>query len=164
MTDRRAEDWRHPERHIARRVERRDAAEMTNLMTLDAMIRTYGMDADELTDLMLQVRWFYRGGGANERQERFLSTWPVRWTTSPSTPVDGKPDAQQDGPDPATVSGSRRGWTTAQRRPSSAVSSPCGGLTPCQPCPLVALGVCQSVPPTYGQVMVPLTVATVRSS
>jgi hypothetical protein len=72
MTDTRAEGFRHPERHIARRVEPRSAAEMMNLMTLDALIRTYGMDAHELEDLMLQVRGFYRGGHATERQARFL--------------------------------------------------------------------------------------------
>ena len=72
MTDTRAEGWCHPERHIARRVEPRTPAEMMNLMTLDAIIRTYGMDAVELADLMLQVRCFYRGGRASERQARFL--------------------------------------------------------------------------------------------
>lgn len=46
MTDTRAEGWRHPERHLARRVERRSAAEIMEWMTLDALIRTYGMDAD----------------------------------------------------------------------------------------------------------------------
>ena len=39
---------------------------------LDALIRTYGMDADELEDLMLEVRCLYRGGSTTERQERFL--------------------------------------------------------------------------------------------
>jgi hypothetical protein len=72
MHDTRAEGWRHPERHLARRVERRSAAELMNLLTLDALIRTYGMGADELEDLMLLVRGLYRGGGATERQERFL--------------------------------------------------------------------------------------------
>ncbi len=72
MTDTRAEGFRHPERHIARRVEERTPAQMMNLMTLDALIRTYGMDAAELEDLMLQVRGFYRGGGATERQAAFL--------------------------------------------------------------------------------------------
>jgi hypothetical protein len=62
MTDTRAEGWRHPERHLARRVERRSAAELMDLLTFDALIRTYGMDADELRDLMLPVRGFYRGG------------------------------------------------------------------------------------------------------
>ena len=47
MTDTQAEGWRHPERHIARRVERRTPAEMMNLVTLDALIATYGMEADE---------------------------------------------------------------------------------------------------------------------
>ena len=56
MTDRQAQGWRHPERHIARRVEDRTPAELANLLTLDALIRTYGMDADELEDLMLRVR------------------------------------------------------------------------------------------------------------
>ena len=73
MTDRQIEGWRHPERHIARRVERRSAAEMMNLLTLDALIRTYGMDADELEDLMLRVRCLYRGGDATGRQSTFLS-------------------------------------------------------------------------------------------
>ena len=72
MTDRQAEGWRHPERHIARSVESRTPAELANLLTLDALIRTYGMDADELEDLMLQVRGLYRGGHATERQVRFL--------------------------------------------------------------------------------------------
>ncbi len=58
MSDTGAEGFRYPERHIARRVEPRNAAEMLNLMTLDALITTYGMDADELSDLMLQVRDF----------------------------------------------------------------------------------------------------------
>ena len=73
MTDRQAEGWKHPERHIARRVESRTPAELANLMTLDAIIRSYGLDADELQDLMLQVRLLYRGGGTTERQARFLS-------------------------------------------------------------------------------------------
>jgi len=72
VTDTRAEGFRHPERHIARRVEDRTPAQMMNLMTLDALIRTYGMDADELFDLMLQVRCFYRGGSATDRQAAFL--------------------------------------------------------------------------------------------
>jgi hypothetical protein len=72
MTDTRAEGWRHPERHLARRAEPRNATEMMNLMTLDALIRTYGMEADELTDLLLLVRGIYRGGGTTERQARFL--------------------------------------------------------------------------------------------
>ena len=73
MTDRQAEGWRHPERHIARRAEARTSAELANLLTLDALIRTYGMDADELEDLMLWVRIRYRGGDATDRQARFLS-------------------------------------------------------------------------------------------
>ena len=73
MTDRQVECWRHPERHIARRAEQRTPAELANLLTLDALIRTYGMDAAELEDLMLQVRCLYRGGDATERQARFLS-------------------------------------------------------------------------------------------
>lgn len=72
MTDTRAEGWRHPERHLARRIEARTPAELMNLLTLDALIRTYGMDAEELTDLTLLVRGLYRGGGTTERQERFL--------------------------------------------------------------------------------------------
>ena len=73
MTDRQAQGWRHPRRHVARSVEARTSAELANLLTLDARIRTYGMDADELEDLMLQVRWLYRGGDATERQARILS-------------------------------------------------------------------------------------------
>ena len=72
MTDRQAAGWRHPERHIARTVEARTPAELANLLTLDALIRTYGMDESELTDLLLTVRCLYRGGDATERQERFL--------------------------------------------------------------------------------------------
>jgi hypothetical protein len=72
VADTRAEGFKHPERHIARRVEERTPAQMMNLMTLDALIRTYGMDGDELFDLMLQVRGFYRGGHATERQVAFL--------------------------------------------------------------------------------------------
>jgi hypothetical protein len=72
MTDRQARGWRHPERHIARRAEQRTPAELANLVTLDALIRTYGMDESELTDLLLTVRCLYRGGDATERQERFL--------------------------------------------------------------------------------------------
>ena len=86
MTDRQIGGWRRPERHIARSVESRTLAEMANLLALDALIRTYGMDADELEDLMLRVRCLYRGGDATERQARFLSDWRGRWTTSPSTP------------------------------------------------------------------------------
>lgn len=73
MTDRQAKGWRHPERHIARSVEARTPAELANLLTLDALIRTYGMDAAELEDLMLYVRVRYRGGGVSNRQARFLS-------------------------------------------------------------------------------------------
>ena len=40
--------------------------ELANLLTFDAHIRTYGMDADELEDLILQVRCLYRGGDATE--------------------------------------------------------------------------------------------------
>jgi hypothetical protein len=60
MTGRQIEGWRHPERHIARSVESRTPAELANLLTLDALIRTYGMSVDELEDLMLQVRCLYR--------------------------------------------------------------------------------------------------------
>ena len=52
--------WRHPEQHLARRVEARTPAEMMNLLTLDALIATYGMDAGELRELMLLVRSLYR--------------------------------------------------------------------------------------------------------
>ena len=72
MTDRQAQGWRHPHRHVARRVEQRTPLELSNLLTLDALIRTYGMSADELEDLMLQVRCLYRGGGTTERQSRLL--------------------------------------------------------------------------------------------
>ena len=72
MTDTQAEGWRHPERHVGRSVEARTSAELANLLTLDALVRSYGMSADELEDLMLQVRCLYRGGDATERQERFL--------------------------------------------------------------------------------------------
>ena len=73
MPDRQTEGWPHPERHVARSVEARTPAELANLLTLDALIRTYGMSADELEDLTLQVRCLYRGGDATERQARFLS-------------------------------------------------------------------------------------------
>ena len=73
MTDRHAEGWRHPRRHVARSVESRTPADLANLLTFDALIRTYGMSADELEDLMLEVRCLYRGGGATGRQARFLS-------------------------------------------------------------------------------------------
>ena len=45
---------------------------MMNLLTLDALIATYGMDADELRELMLLVRSLYRGGGVTPRQDLFL--------------------------------------------------------------------------------------------
>ena len=45
---------------------------MMNLLTLDALIATYGMDADELRELMLLVRSLYRGGGVTHRQALFL--------------------------------------------------------------------------------------------
>jgi hypothetical protein len=73
MTDTQAPGWRHPGQHLARRVEVRTAAEMMNLMTLDALIATYGMDADEMHELMLLVRSLYRGGGqVTRRQALFL--------------------------------------------------------------------------------------------
>ena len=72
MTDRQAEGWRHPRHHVARSVEAPTPAEMAKLLTFDALIRTYGMDAVELEDLMLSVRCLYPGGDATERQERFL--------------------------------------------------------------------------------------------
>jgi len=100
MTDRQAVGWRHPRRHIARSVEARTSTELANLLTLDALIRTYGMDADELEDLMLEVRCLYRGGDATERQERFLDDlarslddlaidarpWPANTTGPLATP------------------------------------------------------------------------------
>ena len=72
MTDTQAPGWRHPEQHLARRVEIRTPAEMMNLLALDALIATCGMDADELRELMLLVRSFYRGGGVTHRQALFL--------------------------------------------------------------------------------------------
>jgi len=73
MTDTQAPGWRHPGEHLARRVEGRTPAELMNLLTLDALIATYGMDADELHDLMLLVRSLYRGGGeVTSRQALFL--------------------------------------------------------------------------------------------
>ena len=73
MTDTQAPGWRHPGHHLARRVEVRTPAEIMNLLTLDALIETYGMDADELRDLMLLVRALYRGGGqVTHRQALFL--------------------------------------------------------------------------------------------
>ncbi len=72
LTDTQAPGWRHPGEHLARRVEQRTPAEMVNLLTLDALIATYGMDADELRELMLQVRSLYRGGGVTRRQALFL--------------------------------------------------------------------------------------------
>ena len=73
LTDAQAPGCRHPEQHLARRVEVRTPAEMMNLLTLDALIATYGMDADELHELMLLVRSLYRGGGeVTPRQALFL--------------------------------------------------------------------------------------------
>jgi hypothetical protein len=73
LTDTQAPGWRHPGDHLARRVEVRTPAEMMNLLTLDALIATYGMDGDELHDLMLLVRSLYRGGGqVTRRQALFL--------------------------------------------------------------------------------------------
>ena len=73
MTDAQAPGFRHPEQHLARRVEVRTPAEMMNLLTLDALIATYSMDADELHELMLLVRSLYRGGGeVTPRQALFL--------------------------------------------------------------------------------------------
>ena len=46
LTDTRAEGFKHPEEHLARRVEKRTPAEMMNLLTLDALIATYGMDGE----------------------------------------------------------------------------------------------------------------------
>jgi hypothetical protein len=46
---------------------------MANLLTLDALIATYGMDGHELRELMLLVRSLYRGGGqVTRRQTLFL--------------------------------------------------------------------------------------------
>ena len=73
MTARQADSWRHPERHVARSVEHRTPPELATLLVLDALIRTYSMDASELEDLMLQLRCLYRGGDATERQARLLS-------------------------------------------------------------------------------------------
>ena len=73
LTDTQAPGWRHPGVHLARRVEERTPAEMMNLLTLDALIATYGMDGNELHDLMLLVRSLYRGGGeVTRRQALFL--------------------------------------------------------------------------------------------
>lgn len=72
LSDTQAPGWRHPREHLARRVEVRTPAEMMNLLALDALIATYGMDADELHELMLLVRSLYRGGGATTRQALFL--------------------------------------------------------------------------------------------
>jgi hypothetical protein len=72
MTDTQAPGWRHPGQHLARRVEVRTPAEMLNLLTLDALIATYGMDGNEVQDLMLLVRSLYRGGGVTRRQALFL--------------------------------------------------------------------------------------------
>jgi hypothetical protein len=72
MTDTQARGWRHPRENLARRVEQRTPAEMMNLLTLDALIATYGMDAAELHDLMLELRSLCRGGGVTRRQALFL--------------------------------------------------------------------------------------------
>jgi hypothetical protein len=72
-TDTQAPGWRHPREHLARRVEQRTPAEMMNLLTLDALLATYGMDGNELRGLMLLVRSLYRGGGGvTYRQALFL--------------------------------------------------------------------------------------------
>jgi hypothetical protein len=72
LTDTQAPGFKHPGHHLARRVESRTPAEMMNLLTLDALIATYGMDGDELRELMLLVRSLYRGGGVTHRQALFL--------------------------------------------------------------------------------------------
>jgi len=73
LTETRAAGFQHPEQHLARRVESRTPAELMNLLTLDALIATYGMEADELHDLMLLVRSLCRGGGqVTSRQAPFL--------------------------------------------------------------------------------------------
>lgn len=43
-----------------------------NLLTLDGRIRSYGMAAGELFDLMLHVHGFHQGGHATLRQAVFL--------------------------------------------------------------------------------------------
>ncbi|MFN8621182.1 MAG: hypothetical protein U0869_10600 [Chloroflexota bacterium] len=45
---------------------------MANLLTLDALIRTYGLDADELRELMLEIRGLYRGADRTHRQALLL--------------------------------------------------------------------------------------------
>ena len=45
---------------------------MMNLLTFDSLIRTFDIDADELRDLLLQVRGFYRGDQATGQQAAFL--------------------------------------------------------------------------------------------
>jgi hypothetical protein len=73
MTDTQAPGWRHPGEHLVRRVEERTPAEMMNLLALDALIATYGINGNELHDLMLLVRSLYRGGGqVARRQALFL--------------------------------------------------------------------------------------------
>ena len=73
LTETRAAGFQHPEQHLARRVESRTPAELMNLLTLDALIATYGMDGHELRELMLLVRSLYRGGGqVTHRQALFL--------------------------------------------------------------------------------------------
>ena len=73
MSDRLVEGWRHPRRHVARSVEQRTPTELANLLTLDALIRTYGMEGNELHDLMLLLRSLYRGGGeVTPQQARFF--------------------------------------------------------------------------------------------
>jgi hypothetical protein len=72
LSDTLAPGFRHPGDHVARRVEKRTPTEMLNLLTLDALIATYGMDADELRELMLLGRSLYRGGRVTPRQALFL--------------------------------------------------------------------------------------------
>jgi hypothetical protein len=73
LTDTQAPGFRHPGEHLARRVEKRTPAEMLNLPTLDALISTYGMDGNELRELMLELRSLYRlGGQVTRRQTLFL--------------------------------------------------------------------------------------------
>ena len=72
LTDTRAPGFRHPEQHLARRVEIRTPAEMMNLLTLDALIATYGMDADELHELMLGCARSTGVAGVTRRQALFL--------------------------------------------------------------------------------------------
>jgi hypothetical protein len=49
-----------------------DVEDDPNLLTLDALIATYGMDGNELRDLMLLARSLYRGGEVTRRQALFL--------------------------------------------------------------------------------------------